>query len=129
MGSSKPPKQEVIDPAYQLGLEARYNRIGQSGPGGSARYGRGPGGNTEIQTQLSPQMQQLMGYRGGLAMTPSTNRRMNPQLNELANAILGRVGSRRGLDFSGGSPFELMQAPRSGRRWTGPIPKLCRLTW
>jgi hypothetical protein len=71
---------------------------------------------------LSPQMQAIMGQRGGLAMTNSTNRRMNPQLNELANAILGKVGQRRGLDFSQGSPFELMQAPpqRQQMDWTNP---------
>ncbi len=122
MGSSKPPKQEVIDPAYQLALEAQYNRVGQSGPGGSARYGRGANGNTEVQTLLSPQMQQILNQRGGLAMTQSTNQQMNPQLNQLANAILGRIGQRNGLDLSGGNPWELAgQAPqRQTMDWSNP---------
>lgn len=122
MGSSKPPKQEVPDAARTLALEARYNRVGQSGPGGSARYGRGPGGNTEIQTLLSPQMQQILNQRGGLAMTQSTNQQMNPELNDLANAILGRIGQRNGLNLGGGAPWQLMgQAPqRQIMDWSKP---------
>ncbi len=67
-------------------------------------------------------MQQMLNYRGGLAMTPSTNQQMNPQLNQLANAILGRIGQRNGLDFSGGSPWALAgQAPqRQTMDWSNP---------
>jgi hypothetical protein len=122
MGSSpKPAKQEVIDPEYALSAEARYNRIGQSGPGGTARYVQGPGGNTEIQTRLSPELQELMGRRYGLAMTDSAEQKMPPQMLALAQALAGKVGGRLGVDMSGMAPMQLGTSPvRQQRQWTNP---------
>jgi len=121
MGTSKAPKQEIIDPNYAAAAQAYWNRVGQSGPGGSTRYVRGPGGNSELQTMLSPEMRQILSRRAGLAMTDSSNMQVQPGMNQLAGALRDRIMGRLGITGSF-DPMQLAAAPPSRAQfdWQNP---------
>lgn len=108
-GSSKQPKP--VDPAELIRLQAQYNRVGQSGPFGSARYHEGPGG-TEIQTELAPQMQGLVDNQFRRANTESTRYQLPPQFAGLQNSLLNRVSQRYAGPQAGPQGDSLAEARR-----------------
>lgn len=105
MGSSggKAPKPQ--DPLPAIQLQARYNRVGQRNPFGSALYTGNEQDGYNVETTLSPQMQALVDRGQGLAMQDSQRYERPAGLMNLAQAIQGRVGQRYGMGGqSGGLP-------------------------
>ena len=122
MSSSKPRTVAPQDPRIAIEAQARYNRVGQRNPFGSALYETNPDGSAVVNTDLSPGMNALIDRQGQLAMTDSNRARVAPGLSMLASALMQNYGRRRGLsadqlgtiDLSHGMNSQLPQMP-SGR--------------
>jgi hypothetical protein len=90
----KPPKP--VDPLTIINAETQANRVGRTGPFGSALYGTGPNGQATINTELSPQMQQLVDRQFGLANTNAQRLSLPEGFSGLQNALMQRVGGNLG---------------------------------
>lgn len=102
MSSSKKPKsQKMPDPRELIALQAQMNRVNVDTPFGSQTYGDGPNGSTTLRTDIGPEGQALVGRGVGLGMTDSNRFSIDPRMNELAGALLGKVGNRFGMDLGG----------------------------
>ncbi len=121
MSSGDPPKQQVIDPWDAAQAQAYWNRVGQSGPGGSTRYSRNANGQPELQTLISDNLLPLMSSRMGLALTRSRNLQASPQQNSIFNALQQRIAARQGANIDGMAPAQLGYAPeRAQFDWQNP---------
>ena len=103
MGKKSTPKAPTPpDPAQLIALQSQYNRVGQSGPFGSARYSDGPNGGTEIHTELSPQMQELMDNQFRRANTESTRYQLPSGFSDLQAEMMKRVAGNVGNPHNAG---------------------------
>lgn len=109
-GSKAPglPKPEELKPLLEL--QNQYNRVGVENPFGSQNYRRNPDGTSTLVTDIGQDGQNMIRRAGTLGMTDSAMVQGNPQLDAMAGALAGRVGSRLGLQ-GGGSPIGLVQQP------------------
>lgn len=103
MGKSTPKPPPTPDPRSIIAADAQANRVGQINPFGSATYQAGPNGGTNVVTELSPQMQQLMQRQFSLANTDSQRLEMPAELGAIGQGIGQRVGQRYGVNSSGNS--------------------------
>ena len=98
----KPP-----DPQQTIALQNQYNRYNTNGPfGGTSWTSGGPGGHETMNTSLSPQMQGAMDSAFSAAAAPRQQMQIPQGMDQLASAILGRVGARYGIGsgFSANNP-------------------------
>lgn len=104
MGSSskKSPKQQAMpDPRELIELQAETNRVNVDTPFGSQTYVPGPNGSTTLKTDIGPLGQELVNRGVSLGMTDSNRMTVDPRMNDLAGALLGKVGQRFGMDLGG----------------------------
>lgn len=123
----KPPK--MPDPKELIALQAEYNRVNVDTPFGKQTYVPGPGGSTTLKTDIGPMGQALVGRGVSLGMTDSARQSVDPRMNELAGALLGRVGDRFGMDLGGAlqlSPDAAMpqQMQKPAPQPQQPVPQL-----
>lgn len=86
-------------------MQARYNRVGQVNPFGSALYRGNENDGYNVETTLSPEMQGLVNRGMSLAGTDSERYQRPRGMMDLMQAIQGRVGQRYGLGSqTGGLP-------------------------
>jgi hypothetical protein len=130
MGSSskKNPRQQAMpDPRQLIELQAATNRVNVDTPFGSQTYGAGPNGSTTLRTDIGPQGQALVGRGMSLGMTDSARQNVDPRMNELAGALLGRAGNRFGLNLGGSlqlSPDAVTPQPQAKpQAQTPPAPQ------
>ena len=111
MGKSKAPEARMptaAEIAPLVDLQAQYNRVGVRTPFGSQRYEVGPDGRSStLVTDIGPEGQALVGRAMGFANTDSNRMQVPGQVNDLAQALLNRVGGRLGL--SQGSGLQLAE--------------------
>lgn len=114
MGASvgKPPA--APDPNTVLALQNQYNRSNSVGPFGSQTWStNGPGGHETLTTSLSPDMQNAANRAFAAAATPYQKEYVPQGMDQLASAILGRVGGRYGLSGSNlNTNFQQQKAPQ-----------------
>lgn len=118
MSSSKkkPRTPDMPDPRELIELQAEYNRVNVDTPFGSQTYVPGPDGSTTLRTDIGPLGQALVGRGVSLGMTDSARQNVDPRMNELAGALLGRVGDRFGMNLGGAlqlSPDAAMPQPQA----------------
>lgn len=94
--TSKPPP--APDPKEIIGLQNQYNRYNTSNPFGSTSWSQGENGHETQTTSLSPQMQQAMDRAFGAAATPYTKEYVPQGMDQIASAIMGKVGQHYGVD-------------------------------
>jgi hypothetical protein len=95
-GSRPPP---APDPQVMIDAQTRANRVGRTGPFGSATYESGPNGSTNVNTTLSPEMQALVSRQFQRAGQDS-QQYQRPQGFEalqsaMMNQVAGGVGANR----------------------------------
>lgn len=114
MGQSAGKPPAAPDPSTILGLQNQYNRYNTQTPFGSTSWAMGPNGHETQTTSLSPQMQGAMDRAFSAAETPYTKEYVPQGMDQLASAMLGRVGSRYGLSGSGLNTNLQQQKPAQG---------------
>lgn len=129
MSSSKkkPDMPDMPDPLELIRLQSEVNRVNVDTPFGSQNYVAGPNGSTTLRTDIGPMGQALVGRGVGLGMTDSARHNVDPRMNELAGALLGRVGSRFGMDLGGAmqlSPNAAMPPAKPAPSGPQPGPNL-----
>lgn len=98
-GGGKPPS--APDPNLIIPLQSQYNRYNTSGPFGSQSWqSGGPGGHESLNTTLSPQMQGAVDRAFSASAMPLQREYVPQGMDQLASAILGRVGGHYGLQGS-----------------------------
>lgn len=128
MGSSskKAPKApKMPDPKELIALQAEMNRVNIDTPFGSQTYVPGPNGSTTLKTDIGPLGEALVGRGVSLGMTDSARQTIDPRMNELAGALLGRVGQRFGMDLGGAlqlSPDAAMPQAQAKPSPSGAMP-------
>lgn len=111
-GGGKPP--QAPDPNVIIPLESQYNRWNSSGPFGSQSWSSGgPGGHETLTTNLSPQMQGAVDRAFQASQAQLTPKYIPQGLDQLASAMLGRIGSRYGLSGNGLNTNLQAQKPQS----------------
>lgn len=105
MGSSKkaPKAPKMPDPRELIALQAEYNRVNVDTPFGSQTYVPGPNGSTTLRTDIGPLGEALVGRGVSLGMTDSARQTIDPRMNQLAGALMGRLGERFGMDLGSGA--------------------------
>lgn len=99
MGSSTSKPPPAPDPQQIIALENQYNRYNTSNPFGTSSWTSGGPGGHETQTQtLSPQMQQALDGAFNASQTPLTKAYVPQGMDQIASAIMGKVGSHYGVD-------------------------------
>lgn len=111
MGGSSPKQPKPQDPTKAIELQARYNRVGQVTPFGSARYVGDETNGYNVETTLSPGMQGLVDRGMRLAGTDSERYQRPQGFQNLMQAIQGRVANRYGAQGSGGRSAGLPSGP------------------
>lgn len=95
MGGKSAPKVDVPDPLAIIEAEKKANRTGLITPFGSSVWQ----GDNQV-TEFSPQMQGLADRMIGLAGESGQRFEVPSFMNDIAGAMMGRVGERYGLDPS-----------------------------
>jgi len=123
MSSSKkrPKTTPMPDPKELIALQAEYNRVNVDTPFGSQTYVPGPNGTTTLKTDIGPLGQQLVDRGVSLGMTDSNRMTVDPRMNELAGALLGKVGDRFGMNLGGS--LQLAPTPNMPQPSSKPQPQ------
>lgn len=99
MGASAGKPPAAPDPSTILGLQNQYNRYNSQGPFGSQTWSTGgPGGHETLNTELDPRMSQAVDRAFSAAATPYQKEYVPVGMDQLTSGILGRVGSRYGVN-------------------------------
>jgi hypothetical protein len=85
------------DPNAVIRAQENANHYNANNPFGSASWTTGADGRDTMTQSMSPVMQQLMNQATGSALAPRQQMQTPEGMNQLASAILGRVGARYGL--------------------------------
>lgn len=93
--AGSPPK--APDPNTVIRAQENANHFNTSNPFGSASWAAGPDGRDTLTQSMSPQMQAMMDQAFASAGAPRQQMQVPEGMNQLASAILGRVGARYGL--------------------------------
>lgn len=94
-GGSKPPP--APDPQRIIELQNQYNRYNTVNPFGSSYWSKDQNGHETVTTTPSEQMQAAIDRAFALSATPSQKLYIPQGMDQLASAIMGRVGARYGL--------------------------------
>ena len=94
-GGGKPPP--APDPQQIIALQSQYNRYNQNGPFGSTTWTKDPNGHETQNITPSERMQGSIDRAFDAAETPLQREYIPQGMDQLASAILGRVGARYGL--------------------------------
>ena len=94
-GGGKPPP--APDPQLLMELQNKYNRYNQSNPFGTSSWSTDANGHETLTTTPNSQMQAVIDRTFKLAGTPSQQMYVPQGMDQLAGAIMGRVGARYGL--------------------------------
>jgi hypothetical protein len=94
-GGGKPPP--APDPQQIIALQSQYNRYNQNGPFGSTTWTKDPNGHETQNITPSARMQGSIDRAFDAAETPLQREYIPQGMDQLASAILGRVGARYGL--------------------------------
>jgi len=120
MGASAGKPPSAPDPSQILALQNQYNRSNSVGPFGSQSWSSGgPGGHETMTTSLSPQMQGAVDRAFSAAATPYQKEYVPQGMDQLASALLGKVGGHYGLGGQGFNTNLQQQKPAAG---AGPQP-------
>lgn len=115
MGASAGKPPAAPDPNQVLALQNQYNRSNSVGPFGSQSWSSsGPGGHETLTTNLSPQMQGAVDRAFAAASTPYQKEYVPQGMDQLASAILGKVGGRYGISGSDLNTNLQQQKPAAG---------------
>ena len=93
--------------------------MGVETPFGSQNYRKNPDGTTTMVTDIGPQGQQLVGRAASLGMTDSNRLQTPGQLDQIAGALMSRVGQRLGMPM-GSFPTQLSQSPAMPQQMPPP---------
>lgn len=115
---SKPRTVPAPDPRIAIREQGIQNRVGQTGPFGSAQYEGNDQTGYNVRTTLSPEMQALLSRGQGLAMTDSVNQSIDPRVMQLAGSLMGRIQGR----FGSGAQPPPMQLGGAPQRPAQPMP-------
>lgn len=139
-GGGKPPP--APDPAQIIALQSQYNRYNQKNPFGEASWSTDPNGHETLTTTPSERTQGAIDRAFASSETPFERLQIAPGLGQLAEAIMGRVGSRYGLGdanpnnptlgygmntqpFKGnGTPFNTDLMSAKGQQQAPPTPQM-----
>lgn len=116
--NSKPKTVPAPDPRIAIREQGIQNRVGQTGPFGSAQYEGNDQTGYNVRTTLSPEMQALLSRGQGLAMTDSVNQSIDPRVMQLAGSLMGRIQGR----FGSGAQPPPMQLGGAPQRPAQPMP-------
>lgn len=94
-GGSKPPP--APDPQRIIELQNQFNRTNTVNPFGSSYWSKDQNGHETVTTTPSEQMQAAINRAFALSATPSQKLYVPQGMDQLASAIMGRVGARYGL--------------------------------
>lgn len=108
---SKPRTVPAPDPRIAIREQGIQNRVGQTGPFGSAQYEGNDQTGYNVRTTLSPEMQALLSRGQGLGMTDSVNQSIDPRVMQLAGSLMGRIQGRFGTGAQP-PPMQLGGAPQ-----------------
>lgn len=132
-GSSRPPP--APDPERIIEAQTRANRVGRTGPFGSALYGTDENGGAVVNTTLSPEMQALVGRQFARAQQDTPRIERPEGFGQLQSAMLGQamggIGGNRLSNFQAaqqnGAPPEVVRnhfKPEGTRGLPHPDPSL-----
>lgn len=97
MASNSQKQPTAPDPATILGLENQYNHYNQSNPFGSSTWSQGPNGHETLTTSANPQTQAAIDRAFGDAATPYQKEYVPQGMDQLTQAILGKVAGNYGV--------------------------------
>ena len=117
MGGKKAPNIDVPDPLAIIEAEKQANRTGTITPFGSSVWQ----GDNQV-TEFSPQMQGLADRMISLAGQDGQRFQMPSFMNDIAGAMMGRVGERYGLDPSQATTKPQQSAPMPSPVAPPPMP-------
>lgn len=113
MKGDKKPKTKMPT-AKELGplleLQQRYSQVGVETPFGSQTYRTNPDGTRSLVTSLTPGSEQMLSRALMLSQTDSDQVMIPGQVNQIAQGVANRVGSRFGI------------APQQGMQLQGSKP-------
>lgn len=94
-GGGKAP--EAPDPQRIIELQAQYNRYNENNPFGSSYWTTDENGHETRNTSANPQMQGAIDRAFAAAETPYQRMYVPQGMDQLASALMARVGAQHGL--------------------------------